>query len=147
LSKNQSKNDDLKNERNLLLHTIHQVGQLDHTDTQGISNSDKNINNDDELSKENTRNDENEHNESMICDYDETMDRGDSVKNKQDERNDFDILNDAINDKRNETNYQQLNNNNEDDCKKGLSIEIEFQGVGKIDQCVASITHFTMDLL
>ena len=83
----------------------------------------------------------------MISDYDETMDRDNSFKNKQDEIDDFEILNDAINDKRNEPDYQQLNNNNDDKHMKGLSIEIEFQGVGKIDQCVASITHFTMDLL
>jgi len=147
LSKNLSKNDDLKNDSNCPLYTPHQLEQLDHKDTQGISNSDTNINDDDELSQENQGNDENEHNESIVCDYDETMDRDDSVKNKQDEIDDFEILNDAINDKRNEPDYQQLNNDNDDERMKGLSIEIEFQGVGKIDQCVASITHFTMDLL
>ena len=76
---------------------------------------------------------------------DETNDEisGEGTITQQDDQ---DIIDEAMNKRFNEVdNVQDLVE--EKKLIKGLSIEIDFQVDGNIEECITTITHFTMDLL
>ena len=79
-----------------------------------------------------------------MVDDDDDMKENNSTTSNEFVNDDFNALNKAINEKRNESTYQHMN---EDKSIKGLTIEIDFQVDGNVENCVTCITHFTMDLI
>ena len=71
--------------------------------------------------------------ESLMEVDEDGIDESSRNTNERIDNEEFDILNDAISKKRNEVETDQLNDDNEVQSKKGLSIEIEFQVDGNIE--------------
>ena len=141
LSVKSSRNEDLP------ISLTQQHSRLHNDYTQRIVYDSIDISGSDDLGVTNDNISKDMQDESIMMNDDEDMDECNSKASDNSANDEFDRLNDAINEKRNESATTQVHQDMENESIKGLSIEIDFEVDGKIEQCVTSITHFTMDLL
>jgi len=147
LPKKSSRNEVLKKTGDIQTSTLQQLWQVNDDKTQRIDKEPRNEVNNDDLRIDDENNMKDKHEESSMEVDEDSIDESSRNTNEHSDNKEFDTLNDAISRKRNEEDTNQLYDDNESQYKKGLSIEIEFQVDGNIEQCITSITHFTMDLL
>ena len=127
LSEKSSRNGDLKNQDDTPISPMQQPSRLHNDYTQRIVNDSTDISSSDDLGVMNDNISKDMQDESTMMNDDEDMDECNSKASDNGANDEFDRLNDAINEKRNESATTQVYQDMENESIKGLSIEIDFK--------------------